>query len=97
MAPVTKLRSIRLHNDLWAWLEGEAARRQLSVNGLVSALVEKERGERVRAATETPVIGDVIEKAVKARKAEREKAKLTLSVPLASDLSRKPYQKGQKK
>lgn len=56
--PPTTVRSIRLQNDVWAWLAEEAARRETTVNGLVDDLIEVARlrvAERAAAPERAPV------------------------------------------
>jgi hypothetical protein len=53
----SSVRSVRLQNDLWAWLEAEAARRSVSANGLISDLLEvgRLRAEEAKTAPKPPV------------------------------------------
>jgi hypothetical protein len=51
VSKTSSVRSIRLPNDMWAWLAAEAERRGTTVNGLVSDLLEVGRlGVAERAA-----------------------------------------------
>lgn len=52
--PKSSNRSIRLTDDAWAWLAGEAERRQNSVNGVVADLVADARDPAAQSIVVKP-------------------------------------------
>jgi hypothetical protein len=54
--PPSSVRSIRLRDDLWAWIAEDAEKRGLNANALVAELVERLRAENLKPADFRPTI-----------------------------------------